>query len=260
MDSASVFLLILSVMAAYVSAAKKHEDVLDTSSDITEQIEKANAHSKTALVHGDIIPSPAKNAVPCTARGCKWRKYGRYVYVPVSFSRSYSRNEMNTIIRGLLTFHSTTCIRFVWRRWWHSSYIYFFSGSGCWSYLGRQSRGQRISLKKNGCLHNGIIQHEVLHALGFHHEQVRSDRDEHVRILFENILQGREGNFKKVETNNLGTPYDLTSVMQYYKYAFSKNGKPTILAKSDPDLNFGYSDAMTQNDIDRVNRLYQCCE
>uniref|UniRef100_A0A672H6B2 Metalloendopeptidase n=1 Tax=Salarias fasciatus TaxID=181472 RepID=A0A672H6B2_SALFA len=216
--------------------------------------------AETALVHGDIIPSPAKNAVPCTARGCKWRKYGRYVYVPVSFSRSYSRNEMNTIIRGLLTFHSTTCIRFVWRRWWHSSYIYFFSGSGCWSYLGRQSRGQRISLKKNGCLHNGIIQHEVLHALGFHHEQVRSDRDEHVRILFENILQGLEGNFKKVETNNLGTPYDLMSVMQYYKYAFSKNGKPTILAKSDPDLNFGYSDAMTQNDIDRVNRLYQCCE
>lgn len=61
----------------------------------------------------------------------------------------------------------------------------------CYSYVGRQSRGQGISLQRNGCLFQSTVQHEVLHALGFHHEQVRSDRDQYVKILTENIIPGQ---------------------------------------------------------------------
>lgn len=64
----------------------------------------------------------------------------------------------------------------------------------CWSYLGRQKNAQPISLQKNGCVFKDIIQHEALHALGFHHEHVRSDRDEHVTINFENIISGQLAN------------------------------------------------------------------
>ncbi|CAK6976980.1 high choriolytic enzyme 1-like [Scomber scombrus] len=199
-----------------------------------------------------------RNADPCTARGCKWRKYGRYVRVPIVISNSYSSAERNIIIKGLLTFHKSTCVRFYWRRWWHRSYLYIFSGTGCWSYLGRQGGGQRVSLRRNGCLYQSTVQHEVLHALGFHHEQVRSDRDRYVNILSQNIQSGKESNFRKVGTNNLGTPYDFNSVMHYSKYAFSKNGQPTIVAKSNPNLNFGQASAMSANDIARVNRLYGC--
>ena len=47
-----------------------------------------------------------------------------------------------------------------------------------------------ISIQQRGCVHPEVIQHEILHALGFHHEQSRSDRDKHVRIQANNVLPG----------------------------------------------------------------------
>ncbi|KAL6113632.1 uncharacterized protein ACO6RY_11868 [Pungitius sinensis] len=144
--------------------------------DVSETIARANGGIDTRLEHGDIVPNLQRNADPCVSSGCKWPKSGSYVYVPVIISNEYTRNEQNIIIQSLLTFHRTTCIRFVWRRT-QKQYLSFFSGSGCWSYLGRQSQGQQVSLRRNGCLFTDTVQHDVLHALGFHHEQVRSDRD-----------------------------------------------------------------------------------
>ncbi|KAK5617120.1 hypothetical protein CRENBAI_012636 [Crenichthys baileyi] len=129
-------------------------------------------------------------------------------------------------------------------------------GRRCWSYIGRQKGGQKISLKRKGCLSRSTIQHEVLHALGFNHEQVCSDRDKYVRILYKNIKPGLEHNFQKKEANNLGTPYDFSSVMQYPNHAFSKNGKPTIVAKCNPKLKFGHAKQMSVNDIIRIKKLY----
>ncbi|XP_053281656.1 hatching enzyme 1.2 [Pleuronectes platessa] len=250
-----VFLLLLFFSIPAYAADEANQ--LDETPGVSDVLEKVN-EGLTNLVFGDIKLNSQRNADPCTATGCAWPKSRRAVYVPVVISSGYTRAERNIIIKSLLTFHSSTCIRFVWRRSYHTNYLHFYSGSGCWSYVGRQSRGQAISLQRNGCLYTGTVQHEVLHALGFHHEQVRSDRDRSVQILTENIIPGKEHNFDKEQTNNLGTPYDFNSVMHYSKYAFSKNRKPTIVARSDPNLDFGRATSMSSNDVARINALYKC--
>uniref|UniRef100_A0A3Q2CDR9 Metalloendopeptidase n=1 Tax=Cyprinodon variegatus TaxID=28743 RepID=A0A3Q2CDR9_CYPVA len=218
--------------------------------------------TETAVLYDDIAKPKtlSRNADPCTAKGCKWPKSGSYVYVPYFISESYSQKERSIIIRGLQSFNVSTCIRFVPWKCGDRDFIYIENKDGCWSYVGRQDGGQYISLNKGGCLHQSVVQHEVLHALGFNHEQVRSDRDTYVRILFENILPDLKYNFEKIETNNLGTPYDFNSVMEYRNDAASKNGKPTIVAKCNPNLKFGNAKEMSANDILRIKRLYECCE
>ena len=50
---------------------------------------------------------------------------------------------------------------------------------------------QKISLG-NGCNGKGIAMHEMLHTLGFRHEQSRPDRDKYVEIFWENIKPGKK--------------------------------------------------------------------
>ena len=75
--------------------------------------------------------------------------------------------------------------------------------------IGRQRRGkQQISIG-NGCEHKGIAIHEMMHALGFYHEQTRLDRDKHVTIRYENIKKGKpiSLNFKLHLSFILGVGY-----------------------------------------------------
>ncbi|XP_061594316.1 high choriolytic enzyme 1-like [Cololabis saira] len=258
MTPAFLLLLILSMAAVCLSAAIDAKNIIDESPDVSDVLRKANANTKSLLQYDDIMPSKRRNASPCTSGECLWRKSSRYVYVPIQISSSYSAAEHNIIVNSLLTFHRSTCIRFVWKSWWHRDYLSIYSGNGCWSYLGRNGGKQSVSLNRNGCMYQSTVQHEVLHALGYHHEQNRSDRDSYVQILTQNVDPGKEHNFNKVQTNNLGTPYDFNSVMHYSNTAFSKNGQPTIISKANPNLIFGHARDMSTNDIARVNKLYKC--
>ncbi len=61
----------------------------------------------------------------------------------------------------------------------------------CSSAVGeRSSPGfQTINIGR-GCNFISIVLHEIMHAIGFWHEQSRPDRDEYVEILWENIKSG----------------------------------------------------------------------
>jgi len=131
-------------------------------------------------------------------------------------------------------------------------------GSGCWSYFGRRGGAQAVNLEIPSCLTKDTIFHEVFHALGKVHEQSRPDRDDHVEVLLKNVEPGQEDQFeikKNVDVANTG--YDLMSIMHYAPTAFSKNGKPTIQAKSGT-VDFGQSETPTETDLWELNHAYGC--
>ena len=50
---------------------------------------------------------------------------------------------------------------------------------------------QTVSLGVPGCMSKGVALHELMHTLGFQHEQSRSDRDDYVKVIADNIEGGR---------------------------------------------------------------------
>lgn len=115
-------------------------------------------------------------------------------------------------------------------------YVYIIkgTGNGCSSAVGKQGGRQTLNLQSPGCMSIGTIMHEMIHALGFHHEQCRPDRDDHVNILWGNVQAGTEHNFDKLPANQWSTfnvPYNTRSIMHYNSHDFSNNGQPTITAK-----------------------------
>ena len=66
--------------------------------------------------------------------------------------------------------------------------MHFFS---CWSDLGRLGNGKQLVSLGKQCYSQGTAMHELLHTLGFYHEQSRADRDEYVNIHYDNIRDGK---------------------------------------------------------------------
>uniref|UniRef100_A0A803K2K6 Metalloendopeptidase n=1 Tax=Xenopus tropicalis TaxID=8364 RepID=A0A803K2K6_XENTR len=178
------------------------------------------------------------------------------------FSEILTSNQDSTerdIIRAAMDEVTVlTCIQFVTYNN-ESDYLRIRPYDGCWSYIGRVGGAQDVSLMKTGCLHHGVIQHELLHSLGFQHEQCRSDRDNYININWDNISHDKERNFLKMNTQNLGSPYDYLSVMHYGKFAFATNsGKPTLEPKGNPSAMIGQRVGLSSLDVEKINRLYQC--
>jgi len=63
-----------------------------------------------------------------------------------------------------------------------------------------------------------MIVHELGHVLGFHHEHQRWDRDDYIRVHYENIKPGRSSDYDMIPRTNWivsSTPYDYRSIMHY---------------------------------------------
>ncbi|XP_070574132.1 zinc metalloproteinase nas-13-like isoform X2 [Ptychodera flava] len=207
------------------------------------------------LMEGDIYLGPQKLRAGIAAEDRRWPNG----IVPYVIDGYYDQAAVTTIENAMADYHRYTCIRFV-PRTNEADYVFITPLDGCWSGFGYANMGmQKVSLG-NGCVWHRTVIHELMHLVGFIHEQGRLDRDQYVRLYEENMLEGYSPQFGKVlsKVTTQGTPYDYDSVMHYDRKAFTKNGLPTIVAIDDYNRELGTARTFTLWDFIEVNGLYDC--
>ncbi|XP_056419481.1 astacin-like metalloendopeptidase [Hyla sarda] len=225
---------------------------------VSDIIEEVNKDTSVLLVEGDIRPNLDRSVTECTR--CLWLKSqdGR-VRVPYTTpSPTYTNFERSMFISAMKEFEVMTCIQFVSRST-ENDYLSIEDGSGCWSYVGKMGGKQTMSLSMAGCIKYNIIQHEFMHALGFYHEFTRSDRDDYIDIMWQNISPGDRPYFYLDNGNTQDIPYDYNSIVHYTKYALSSvSGQPSMVAKPDPNVPMGQAIGLDNLDVMKINKIYNC--
>ncbi|XP_002155331.1 zinc metalloproteinase nas-15 isoform X1 [Hydra vulgaris] len=179
--------------------------------------------------------------------------------VPFLYSANTSYQTKMAFEEAVREIQKVSCVRFV-PRTHEKDYVRVITGAGCYSMIGKDGGEQELSLGQ-GCYRKGISLHEIMHLLGFFHEQSRPDRDDHVTIHSSHISEDARTQFRKYryeDGDTLGEDYDPDSIMHYENNAFSKNGQSTITHKKYPWKSFGQREKLSDIDKIQLNKLYRC--
>ncbi|KAJ3606196.1 hypothetical protein NHX12_025717 [Muraenolepis orangiensis] len=242
-----LFLLLTVNAAPQVGDADKGElrdDILEINRDLEH------------LFQGDIAGDPRRNAI--LDETMRWT-----FPIPYILTDSLDLNAKGVILQAMEAYRLKSCVDFKPYEG-EVSHLSFTKLSGCWSFVGDLKQGQNVSIGSR-CDTRAIVEHELLHALGFYHEQSRSDRDDYVHIWWDQVLEGMEHNFAKYEDDFItdqNTPYDYESIMHYRPFSFNKNKTvPTITTKI-PFFNdlIGQRLDFSALDLVRLNRMYDCAQ
>uniref|UniRef100_A0A336LB77 Metalloendopeptidase n=1 Tax=Culicoides sonorensis TaxID=179676 RepID=A0A336LB77_CULSO len=216
---------------------------------------ETNVWEHSGLYEGDIFLELGRNGL--LNKTARWPKG----IVPYRIEEEdFTESEILTIRQAINEYHNKTCLKLRPLKKSDVNWIEIVgSKSGCWSSVGMQGDGQLLNLQTPNCVRFGVVLHELMHAVGFYHQQSASNRDNFVKIHWENIKDGREHNFNKYNETaitDFGIEYDYKSVMHYSGKAFSKNQKPTIEALKG-NVTLGQRNGFTESDIKKLNVMYE---
>ncbi len=211
------------------------------------------------LAHGDIIVDNIKNltAIQNNTRLVilpKPKIWSNGI-VPYTIQRNHPNQE--AIIKAIEEFHKLTNIRFI-ERTDEKNYVIFKRGNyHCSSRLGMVGGAQLVNLSPP--CGTGEVIHELMHTIGFLHEQNRTDRDEHINILWENIAEENHLQFKKISNrfrDQGSLPFDFKSIMLYDSTFFSRFPGDFTIVKKNGDSYQANRVKLSSLDIRKINELY----
>ena len=142
----------------------------------------------------------------------------------------------------------------------------------CSSAIGMGNWGAQSVVISDQC-NTGDVIHEIGHTVGLWHEQSRADRDDYVKPLLENVIDGiqLDGTYDRnkdmrpnfdqhVTDGDAIGPYDYCSIMHYGAWFFSKNGQQTlqVLQRNRPcgsEDQIGQKNGLSNGDISAVVQM-----
>jgi hypothetical protein len=156
-------------------------------------------------------------------------------------------------------FNQSTPVKFVPRTNQPDALVFEVGKEHCFSGLGKAGGLQPIRLS-GGCGRQEIL-HEMLHALGFVHEQSRTDRDQYLDVLWGNIEEPYRNQFALVPETFMdamrGSPFDFRSIMLYRRDTFAaRPGLQTLQSKGAGAID-PVRDGLSEGDIQRLKRLFR---
>lgn len=211
------------------------------------------------LIVEDVAEGLARNGIRDGTK--RWPNNEVIVYIQVEH---FTSDQVQAIESGIEDIARASCVKFrPYRKGDRDAVVIQGNRRGCFSQVGYQGGYQVLNLSGRhpvgrGCFRHGTVVHELLHTLGFYHMQSSPDRDDYVKIVWENIVQPARHNFRKYNSfsvSDFGVGYDYDSVLHYSQRAFSANGQDTIVPKQS-GAQIGQRVGLSDKDTQKLNKMY----
>ena len=181
-----------------------------------------------------------------------------------TIAAGFSNAELTMVNDAIQHWRNNTALTFT-QRTTQQNYIRIQpgnTGSGLYSdYVGMKGGQQIINLETGGFLTGHII-HEIGHAIGFYHEQSRTDRNNAINVIYDNVFPHDAQHIYQFQTfSEQGQPgaqignFDFGSIMLYSSFDFSDGIHPT-LTRLDGSTFFAQRNGLSAGDIETAAYIY----
>ena len=207
------------------------------------------------VVFGDVLYGKAKDAPPTGY--VKTMPVDTWENSTIPFFIATDLPNPDRVNQAIKYFNEHTHVHFVPFTGQADAIVFEKGQKDCLSYVGRIGGHQPIYLDDR-CGQTEIT-HELMHVLGFVHEQSRPDRDQYIKIHWENIQLDDRPQFDvapdEVTRVSTSLPFDYHSIMLYKPSIFALRPELKTMDSVTNDA-IDPSEQLSRDDLNRLDKIY----